>query len=64
MKQHLMTFAIGAGVVYAAAKANEYLNTAGSDGKKPLGPDVAKYAAPLAGGVALVLARHFLGSAA
>ena len=64
MQKHLITFAVGAGVVYAAAKANEYLNKPGSDGKKPLGDDVAKYAAPLAGGVALVVAHHFLGSRA
>jgi hypothetical protein len=60
MKKHLLTFAVGAGVVFGAAKASEYLNKPGTDGKKPLGDEVAKYAAPLAGGVALVLAHHFL----
>jgi hypothetical protein len=60
MKKHLILFAVGAGVVYASIKANEYLNTAGVDGKKPLGDDVAKYAPYVGGGAALAVAAHFV----
>lgn len=60
MQKHLITFAVGAAVVYASVKADEYLKKPGPDGKKPLGDDVAKWAPYLGGGLALAVATHFI----
>ncbi len=63
MKEMAITFAIGAGVVFAAAKASAYLNTPGTDGSLPLGATLSPYAAPLAGGLLLVIAHKLSKSA-
>jgi hypothetical protein len=60
MQKHLITFAVGAAVVYASVQADAYLKKPGADGKLPLGEDVAKYAPYLGGGLALALASHFI----
>jgi hypothetical protein len=60
MQKHLITFAVGAAIVYASVEAEKFLNKPGTDGKKPLGDDVAKYGAFIGGGAALVLATHFI----
>lgn len=64
MKTTLITFAVGAAVVYVAAQGNTYLSKPGSDGKLLLGATLTPFAAPLVGGLALVLAHKFIGSAA
>ncbi len=63
MKKLLIAGAAGAALVYVAKHADEYLNKAGSDGKKPLGDDVAKYGAYAGGAVAAALLAHFMPSA-
>lgn len=64
MKTTLITFAVGAGVVFLAAKGNEYLTKPKADGTLLLGASVTPYAAPLVGGLALVIAHKLIGSAA
>lgn len=66
MKEHLVTFAVGAGVVMAAQYFNTYLNTAGTDGTTPAGSNTVlqNYGAALGGGLALVVAHMVFKKAA
>jgi hypothetical protein len=58
MKDTIVAFAVGAGVVYLAAYTSRYLATPDESGQYPHGPWLKNWGAPLAGGVLLVVAHH------
>lgn len=60
MKDHLVTFAVGAGIILAAGQIQTYANTPGADGTPPLGATLTPYAGILGGGLLLVAAHAML----